>query len=75
MEGQIQAANAKLTKIKILRRGKFSSLRGTLPPKPGDGIKPKRYTISMGLPATRQGLQIAIAFIPTNRNRFTLRSL
>ena len=61
MDHQIKAANAKLTKIKILHRGNTLALRGVLPPKPGDGHKPKRYTLSYGLPANKQGLQIALA--------------
>ena len=37
------------------------ALRGTLPPKSGDGDKPKRYTISTGFPANNRGLTLAIA--------------
>lgn len=43
-----------------MQRGKRLSLRGTLPPKPGDGDKPKQYTISPGLPATPEGLKLAV---------------
>ena len=61
VDREIVKANSKLNKIKILRRGKVLSLRGILPPKPGDGNKPKRYTISTGLPANKQGLTLAVA--------------
>ena len=43
-----------------MQRGKRLTLRGTLPPKPGDGYKPKQYTISPGLPATPEGLKLAV---------------
>ena len=43
-----------------MQRGQRLTLRGTLPPKPGDGDKPKQYTISPGLPATAEGLKIAV---------------
>lgn len=60
-EINLDKVNAKLDKIRILQRGKKLSLRGRLPPKPGDGTKPKRYTISTDLPANRTGLQLALA--------------
>lgn len=44
----------------IIARGNRLTLRGTLPPKPGDGTKPKQYTISPGLPNTEEGLKLAI---------------
>ena len=43
-----------------MQRGKRLTLRGTLPPKPGDGTKLKQYTISPGLPATPEGLKLAV---------------
>jgi hypothetical protein len=43
-----------------MQRGQRLTLRGKLPPKPGDGDKPKQYTISPGLPATAEGLKIAV---------------
>ncbi len=43
-----------------MQRGKRLTLRGTLPPKPGDGFKPKQYNISPGLPATPEELKLAI---------------
>lgn len=60
MQINIDKANSKLERIKIMQRGKRLTLRGTLPPKPGDGYKPKQYTISPGLPATPCGLKLAI---------------
>lgn len=60
MQEQIKRANARLDRISIMQRGQRLTLRGTLPPKPGDGIKPKQYTISPGLPATTEGLKLAI---------------
>lgn len=61
LEQKIANANKKLNKIKILLRGNTLALRGTLPPKPDDGNKPKRYTISTGFPANNQGLALAVA--------------
>ncbi len=60
MQKKIEAANAKLERLTIFQRGKRLTLRGTLPPKPGDGNKPKQYTISPGLPATPEGLKLAV---------------
>ncbi len=57
----LDRANAKLDKVKILQRGEKLSLRGRFPPKPGDGSKPKRYTLSTNLPATQTGLKLALA--------------
>ena len=57
---QLDKANSKLDRIKIMQRGSRLTLRGTLPPKPGDGDKPKQYTISPGLPATPEGLKLAV---------------
>ncbi len=54
-------ANTKLNRVTIIKRGNKLSLRATLPPKPGDGIKPKRYTISTGLFANATGLKLALA--------------
>ncbi|MEM8829503.1 MAG: hypothetical protein AAGE96_09115 [Cyanobacteria bacterium P01_G01_bin.19] len=61
MQKKIDAANAKLERLKIFQRGKRLSMRGTLPPKAGDGNKPKQYTLSPGLPATPEGLRLALA--------------
>jgi hypothetical protein len=60
VQEKIDKANSRLEKIKIMQRGKRLTLRGTLPPKPGDGLKPKQYSISTGLPATNEGLKLAI---------------
>ncbi|MDJ0536871.1 MAG: hypothetical protein QNJ70_31025 [Xenococcaceae cyanobacterium MO_207.B15] len=60
MQEKIKQANSKLDKIKIMQRGKLLTLRAKLPPKPGDGDKPKQYTISTGLPATTEGLKLAV---------------
>jgi integrase len=56
----LDKANKKLDRVKILLRGSKLSIRATLPPKPGDGNQNKRYTISTGLPATAEGLKLAI---------------
>lgn len=56
----ISKANSKLDKVTIVARGNKLSLRATLPPKPGDGNKPKRYMMSTGLPATAEGLKLAV---------------
>ena len=60
MDQQIEKANSKLEKVRIIRRGNKLSLRATLPPKPGDGNKPKRYTISPGFAATTEGLKLTL---------------
>ena len=60
MDQQIAKANAKLEKVRIIRRGSKLSLRATLPPKPGGGNKPKRYTISPGFSATAEGLKLTL---------------
>ena len=60
MQEKIKQANLKLDRISIMQRGKRLTLRGTLPPKPGDGDKPKQYTVSPGLPATTEGLKLAV---------------
>ena len=60
MDQQIEKANSKLEKVRIIRRGSKLSLRATLPPKPGDGNKPKRYTISPGFSATAEGLKLTL---------------
>lgn len=57
----LERANAKLDRVTIIKRGKKLSLRATLPPKHGDGTKPKRYTLSTGLPLTSEGLKLALA--------------
>ena len=61
IENQIRKANQKLDRVAIVKRGKRLILRATLPPKPGDGVKNKQYTISTGLEATSLGLKLAIA--------------
>lgn len=60
MQEKIKKANAKLERLTIMQRGERLTLRGTLPPKPGHGSKSKQYTISTGLPATPEGLKLAI---------------
>lgn len=61
IDKQIRKANQKLTRVTIMQKGKRLILRATLPPKPDDGLKNKRYTISTGLLATAEGLKLALA--------------
>jgi integrase len=61
IDQEIKKANASLEKVKLFRRGKHLTLRGTFPPKPGDGDRPKQYIISIGLPATQEGVKLAKA--------------
>lgn len=56
-EERIDEVNLLLTKVAIRQRGGKLSIRGTFPPKPGDGKKPKSYEISTGKPANPAGLQ------------------
>ncbi len=60
MDRQIEKANSKLEKVRIIKRGSKLSLRATLPPKPGDGNKPKRYTLSPGFSSTVEGLKFTL---------------
>ena len=60
-QNKIDRANKKLDRVSIIKRGKRLSFRATLPPKPRDGVKPKQYTLSTGLPATDEGLKLAVA--------------
>jgi hypothetical protein len=61
IEQEIAEANQVLSQIKICRRGNRLYVRGTLPPKPGDGNKPKQYKMATGLPATQEGVKLAKA--------------
>ena len=48
------------SRVKIERRGEFLSLRGTLPPKPGDdSINPKQQRIRTKISATYSGVKVA----------------
>lgn len=58
---QLQTANNKLSKVKIRNKGNKLYIRGTLPPKPGDGILPRQYELSTGLAFTAEGVKIALA--------------
>ena len=58
---RIDRANQALDRVKIRQHGGRLYLRGTLPPKPGDGDAPKQYEISTGLSATTEGIAIAKA--------------
>lgn len=55
----INSANSRLSKVKIRIRGDRLSLRATLPTK--DGTGKKQQDIATGLPATPQGLKLALA--------------
>ncbi|MBE9030573.1 site-specific integrase [filamentous cyanobacterium LEGE 11480] len=62
LDPQIQTLNTRLANarmgIQIERRGEKLNLRGTLPPKPGsDRLRPHQQRLSLGLPATKQGLK------------------
>lgn len=62
MQQKINKANQLLDRLTIMQRGSRLTLRGTLPPKPGSGNKPKQYTISPGLSATAEGLKLAVIY-------------
>ena len=57
----VDRANQKLDRVKLRVQGGRIYFRGTLPPKPGDGDKPKRYEISTGLNTTPDQIQYALA--------------
>lgn len=61
LEGKIAEINQSLAKVAVRQRGGKLSIRGTFPPKPGDGDRPKSYEISTGKPATPAGLKVAAA--------------
>jgi hypothetical protein len=58
---QLTKANQRLSKIKVRVKGSKLYLRGTFPPRKEDGILPRQYELSTGLPATSEGIKIAIA--------------
>ena len=53
---RIAEINKSLSQCAIRRRGNRLSIRGTFPPKPGDGNRAKSYEIATGKPATFAGL-------------------
>jgi integrase len=53
--------NAVLDRVQIRQKGDRVYLRATLPPKPGDGDKPKRYELSTGYRTNADGLRFAKA--------------
>jgi hypothetical protein len=60
VQDKIKDANTKLDRLTIVQRGQRLIIRGTLPPKPGEGSKPKQYTLSPGLPANTEGLKLCV---------------
>ncbi|MBE9178654.1 integrase [Oculatella sp. LEGE 06141] len=58
---RLAETNQLLSLVSIRIRGKRLSIRGTFPPKPGDGSHAKSYEISAGKPATFAGLRMAFA--------------
>lgn len=58
-EERLEEVNNSLARVSIRQRGKKLSIRGTFPPKPGDGDRDKSYEISTGKPATPAGLKQA----------------
>ena len=61
MQADLDKANKSLDRLKIVKRGSKLSIRGTFPPKPGHGTKPKQYFIATGADANKQGLILAKA--------------
>ena len=63
MKEQIEAANLRLraasVSYKVRLNGRYLTIRGMFPCKPGDGIGRKQYDISLALPATKAGLKRA----------------
>ncbi len=62
LDPQLQKLNARLAVaqmgVQIERRGEKLNIRGTFPPKPGsDRLRPYQQRLSLGLPATKQGLK------------------
>lgn len=57
---ELDRANSELTLVKVRDKGSRLYLRGTLPPKPGEG-QPQRRELATGCVANLAGLKIAIA--------------
>ena len=60
-ESQLARSNRQLERVRIRIKRKRLYLRATLPPKPGDGERPKQYDLPSGCAATPAGLKIAKA--------------
>jgi HPt (histidine-containing phosphotransfer) domain-containing protein len=58
---RLEEINKGLKLTAIRQRGSRLSIRGTFPPKPGDGSKAKSYEIATGKPANAAGLKQAAA--------------
>ncbi|TAG98770.1 MAG: hypothetical protein EAZ18_00405 [Oscillatoriales cyanobacterium] len=58
---ELGRANKSLDKVQIRQKGDRLYLRATLPAKPGDGEKPKRYELSTGYGTHSEGLKFAKA--------------
>lgn len=58
---ELEKANLRLSRVKILKRGESLFLQGTFPPKKGEGDKPKQYQFSLKCKANSEGLKIAVA--------------
>ena len=65
MEEQVKAANLRLGaacvpyRVRLNKQGRYLTIRGMLPCKPGDGLGRKQYDLSLALPATKAGLKRA----------------
>lgn len=57
----LEKANQALDRVKLRVKGNKLYLRATLPPKPGDGRKSKRYELSTGIPYNAKGIEYALA--------------
>ncbi len=57
IDKKLAELNHDLRLIAVRCKGNRLYLRGTFPPKPGDGTKPKHYEIATGKPATPPGLK------------------
>jgi len=64
--------NLRLSKIKLRIKNNRVYLRGTLPPKPNEGVLPRQYELSTGLAANPQGLKIALARAQEIESRLVL---
>jgi hypothetical protein len=60
VDRRIEEANQKLNRVKIWRRDRKLTLRGTLPPKPGERGNRQR-TIALGIYANPDGVKVALA--------------
>ncbi|WP_190504114.1 hypothetical protein [Oscillatoria sp. FACHB-1407] len=67
-EERLEESHKACSKVSIRQRGEKLSIRGTFPPRPGDGERYKSYEISTDKPANPVGLKMAAAIASETDN-------